>query len=225
MLKTLNSLLNTSISYYDVEADQLNQKIGYIDRETEEFIKIKDVIEQFEILYAKKNEIHDRIQKIKRDYSARENSIHLRCNAALRVIESSLIDLLKHDIDRENEFSSPDAIELDFKNDIIFVNGKANFSASSLAILRSCFYLSMLIASIKDKSFRYPRFMLLDSIEDKGMEPLRYHNLQKIIAEFSSQSEISHQIILSTSDIAPELKEFDGIIGSCYTKSNRTLSF
>jgi hypothetical protein len=73
---------------------------------------------------------------------------------------------------------------------------------------------------------RYPRLAIFDNVEDKGMEPPRSHNFQRIVRELSAATEVEHQIILFTSMIAPEIEgEPALLIGPYYTHESKTLRF
>ena len=102
---------------------------------------------------------------------------------------------------------NPRNIQLDFGGNRISVDGHTYFSASSRAILRSSFFLGFFAAATKDLQFRHPRFVMLDTIEDKGMEVARSHNFQRQILRVSSESKVEHQIIYATAMIAPDLDD------------------
>jgi hypothetical protein len=89
--------------------------------------------------------------------------------------------------------------------------------------LKSSFFLGFLAAATKEPFFRHPRFCMIDTIEDKGMEPIRSHNFQKQIVRVSEQSNVEHQIIFATSMIAPEFNNARYTIGRFSTHDDRTL--
>ena len=55
------------------------------------------------------------------------------------------------------------------------------------------------------------------------MEPERSHNFQRTIVETSAHSDIEHQIILTTSMIAPDLDVAEYVIGDPLAHDNRAL--
>ena len=65
---------------------------------------------------------------------------------------------------------------------------------------------------------------MLDTIEDKGMEPIRSHNFQRQVVRVSEESSVEHQIIFATSMIAPEFDNPRYTIGKLSTHENRTLN-
>ena len=74
-----------------------------------------------------------------------------------------------------------------------------------------------------DADFYHPRFLLMDNIEDKGMEQKRSHNFQDIIVNASKSAKYDHQIIFTTSMFNPELEDEEYVIGPYYTHDMRTL--
>ena len=65
---------------------------------------------------------------------------------------------------------------------------------------------------------------MIDTVEDKGMEPMRSHNFQKEIVRISEQSIVDHQMIYATSMIAPQLDAPQFTVGKASTHESRTLN-
>ena len=89
--------------------------------------------------------------------------------------------------------------------------------------LKNAFRLALLQASCLDRTFLYPRFLLMDNIEDKGMQEERSHIFQHEIIKVSNQIEIPHQIIFTTSMIAPDLNNSRYCVGEFYQEENKSL--
>jgi hypothetical protein len=100
-----------------------------------------------------------------------------------------------------------------FSEDRISVAGKTGYSASSLTVIRNAFHLALLWASTLDREFKYPRFLLIDNIEDKGMTAERSRNFQRQIVEISSDLPTEHQIIFTTSMVDPKLDYSELVVG------------
>jgi hypothetical protein len=132
--------------------------------------------------------------------------------------------LLRNDLRRQNSFEDPQNIQFDFSFNSITADGHTYFSATSRLILKSSFLLRLFAAATKDSSFRHPRFVMIDTIEDKGMEPERSHNFQNEILRVSKEAESEHQIIYPTAMISPALDDEDFIIGRCSTRDEPTLA-
>jgi hypothetical protein len=81
-----------------------------------------------------------------------------------------------------------------------------------------------LAAATKDSIFRHPRFVIIDTIEDKGMEPERSHNFQNQILRVSREAKVDHQIIYATAMISPDLDSEEFTIGKFSTRDDRTLA-
>ena len=70
---------------------------------------------------------------------------------------------------------------------------------------------------------RFPRLLILDGIEDGGIELPRAHRLQEIIAEECATYKVDYQLIMATSQIAPSLNIIDYVAGRQYTEDERAL--
>ena len=71
---------------------------------------------------------------------------------------------------------------------------------------------------------RLPRFVVLDGIEDGGIELPRAHKLQEIIAAECATYKVDFQRIMATSQIAPSLNSDDYVVGRQHTEEERTLA-
>jgi len=94
-----------------------------------------------------------------------------------------------------------------------------------MVVLKNSFMLSLLKTALENNKFRHPRFLMMDTVEDKGIEQERSHNFQMIMREISLNAKVEHQLIYATSMIAPELEGSDLVVGRYYTHDDRTLSF
>ena len=148
-----------------------------------------------------------------------------RVNVAMAQVSKITREILKKDLKRQDEFENPSLISVDFADDAIQVDGKMNFAESSNVVLKNAVILALLGAAATDKLFYHPRFILMDNVEDKGMEQRRSHNFQKIITEISKEVPLAHQIIFTTSMPAPDLNIDDLAVGPYYTEHYRTLNF
>jgi len=66
--------------------------------------------------------------------------------------------------------------------------------------------------------------MLFDNVEDKGMVQERSWNFQRLIARVSSELTTPHQIIFTTSKIAPDLEKSQFVVGRKYTRASPSLN-
>ena len=66
--------------------------------------------------------------------------------------------------------------------------------------------------------------MFSDNMEDKGMEPDRAANFQRLVVKrLKDLGNTEYQLIFATSMIAPELDREEYIIGDNYTRENKGL--
>lgn len=200
-----------------------NQRIGQIDQELEHLTRMLGVAEEVQSLSARKLELQGYIQGLKDRKEALVRHAQKRRNIALNSISDWARLLLRSDLDRQPEFRDPQLVSLNFRDDAIFVDDQMNFAESSNVYLKNSVIFSMFMAAGNDVKFNHPRFMLIDNIEDKGMEPERSHLFQRLIVEHSTELSIRHQIIFTTSMMNPELELDDYVIGPHYTHEKRTL--
>jgi len=96
-------------------------------------------------------------------------------------------------------------------------------SESSAVVLRHIFHLALLTASVRKPFMRVPRFIMLDGIDDGGMEEERSHRLQQIIVDECTAYEFESQVIFATSDINSALEESNLVVGRFFTPEARSL--
>lgn len=148
----------------------------------------------------------------------------MRLSRAYDSIANEIRWLVHNDLRRQDSFENAREIQFDFGANHISVDGQRYFSASSRVILKSSFFVGFLAAAAKNETFRHPRFCIIDTIEDKGMEPLRSHNFQRLILQVSDQLRAEHQVIFATAMIAPDLDNERFTIGKFSTRDSPTLA-
>lgn len=140
-------------------------------------------------------------------------------------IELKAKELLKLDGGYEAAFTDPDEVTFDFAKDKMYVNGRSKFSASSMVVMKNSIRFSIFAHAADDKHARFPNLLLMDNIEDKGMQKERSQNFQKQMVEVSKNIASSFQLIFTTSMIADELEGTDLCVGPFYEKGMHTLHF
>lgn len=212
-----------SISPRESFLAEQNRRWGEIKREREYLSNLTDTVSKLQETSQKKAEVQDKIDSLKNRQGKLENQEDKRRRFALTNISSTAKALLKADLERQPEFRNPESVALKFRDDAIVVDGKINFAESSNVILKNTAILSLFSAACRDAKFNHPRFLLLDNVEDKGMEMERSFNFQKLIVAHSKQAVFTHQIIFTTSMINPELEIDEYVVGPHYTHEKRTL--
>jgi len=219
----LNSLVQSASSESELQVEEFSRQIGYIDRSIENAHEKARLLALINGIIDQKAQVNDNISRLKDEIDSLKEELKNRKQKAYLEISELTRKILTKDLDRENEFQHADVVSFDFGDDNISVDGKRQFSASSMVYLKNSFHLAFLLASTNNSFFNYPRLAIFDNIEDKGMEQERSHNFQRIILGLSKETKAQHQIIFATSMIAPELKNSSLVVGNYYTHSKKSL--
>jgi len=202
---------------------EIYKTIGRLDEEIKRayedkklIVVINELQERRDQLQTEKNRLDDLIDL----YETRDEKLKVNVSNSISEITQ---ELLQEDLPLQKEFISPESVEFSFTDNSVYVNGSKNFSESSAVVLRHIFHLALLSASMEHQSMRLPRFMMLDGIDDGGMEKDRSHNLQEIIINECSRYEYDYQLIFATSEINPKFSESEFVVGEYYSPSNYSL--
>lgn len=200
------------------------QRIGHIDAEINYLSKHLSLAEEIDLLQSDLREKEAALLKIQGTEGALQRDAAKRRGTGLSEVSSIGIEILKSDLKRQPEFENPRKLELSFKNDSIALDGKVNFAESSNVFLKNTAIFSLFLAAGADPLFCHPRFLLLDNIEDKGMEMIRSQLFQRLIVERATEVMVPYQVIFTTSMMNPDLELQEYVIGPAYTEKNRTLN-
>lgn len=217
------SLVRHHVSDADVQIDRLTARLGYTERELVELDRQRRLAEQLQALSEEKARLNAEITSLRERITAWTDAKERRQGAAYRIIQERTAHILSLDLQSEAEFNKDSEVYFNFAEDRISVAGKIGYSASSLTVIRNAFHLALLWASTIDREFKYPRFLLIDNIEDKGMTAERSRNFQRRIVSISDDIPVEHQIIFTTSMVDPELDKSDLTVGDHYTFENKSL--
>lgn len=220
--KLLNRLPSTELR---AQARTLYGRAGYLERQIEDLGQKAAVIERIDALSRARAALNADISSLKEEIEASERRQSEQLRIAYSLISSNTVDLLRNDLLRQDTFAKAESISFSFGDDRLAVNGESFFSASSMVYLRNAFFAAFLKSALESASFKHPRFLILDTIEDKGMEPERSHHFQRLLADMSASTAVDHQLIYATAMIAPELERSDLVVDRFYTHDDRTLSF
>jgi AAA domain len=202
----------------------LHRRSGYLDRQVEDLDKNARLVEAVRELSGRREELEANISRLKSNNQALRVQQQNRLSIAYTSISSEIKRLLHNDLRRQDIFEDPESVNFTFSENKISVNGESYFSASSRAILKSSFYLGFLSAATKNEFFRHPRFCMIDTLENMGVEPIRSHNFQHQILRVSQDSLVEHQIIFATAMIAPALEEEAYTVGPFSTNVDMTIA-
>jgi hypothetical protein len=200
------------------------QRIGHIEAEISYLSKSLSLAEELDILKSDLGEKEAILLKAQDTEKALQRSAAKRRNLALSEVSTIGVEILKSDFKRQPEFENPSKLDLNFRNDSIALDGKVNFAESSNVFLKNTAIFSLFLAAGADPLFCHPRFLLLDNIEDKGMEMIRSQLFQQLLVERATELIVPYQVIFTTSMMNPNLELQEYVIGPAYTESNRTLN-
>ncbi len=219
----LNTLLINakSVNQEEIEKEILNK--GKLLATIDFLTKYSKMFMYFQSLMEENEKIKIEITKLDNSIKGKVELQRKKQYIAKREIENFAKQILKEDT--ENEFNIPEKIEYSAEFNNYKFNGRLNYSASSNVILKNSIRFALFFASCTEVAnfMRFPRFILCDNIEDKGMQEIRSQNFQKVIVEMSKSIKVDFQIIFSTSMINPELDKREYTIGEFYDKDNKAL--
>jgi DNA repair exonuclease SbcCD ATPase subunit len=201
----------------------LTREAGYKNRQLEEVITKRSIVEELRQLGESREGLEAEIFSLRSTIERERRQNIERKSLSRQKIEELALGFLHDDLDRQSTFKNATKVDFDFEGDRLSVDGESFFSASSMVYLRNSFLAAFHFASASDPKFGHPRFLLMDTIEDKGMEQERSKHFQRLLADRATEMNSDHQIIIATSMIAEELNTPDFVIGQHYTHENRTL--
>lgn len=221
--RDLNEALSVIKTSRNQEFDDILIKKGELKSKEEFLIKQLKALEQIDVLRKELAKLNSRIKTLRSRIWSKEEEQKKRLQSAFQLIQEKTLTLLASDLGRQPEFQISKKVELDFEKNTFSLDGKNNFSESSNVYLKNSVRFAIFFASLEKAFFRFPRFILCDNIEDKGMEPERSKSFQEKLVKMSQNSDTRHQIIITTSMISEELNNTDICVGEFYTKENKTL--
>lgn len=203
---------------------QLYEESGRLQQEMTELEKQSELIERIDAISQEKHAISAQISElddINERLLAAEGD---RLASGVTAVSEEVMWFLHRDLPRQDTFQDATSVSFSFERDRISVNGVQYFSASSKVYLKNSFLTGFLFSSTKRSAFRHLRCLILDTIEDKGMELERSQNFQRLLVEKSAFTDIRHQIIFATAMIDPLLDNENYVIGTKSTHLHRTLA-
>lgn len=222
-----DELLDRSRHYLtepDARIEVLTRSVGYFDRELIDLDRDRRLAAEVVDLAAQKEHLNNELSELRRNIAAWIDAKEQRQSSIYNLISRITAEILAGDIPSDIEPVQPDGVRFNFRDNEIFVNDKRGYSASSRTVIKNAFHLGMLFASCVDVRMKYPKFLLIDNIEDKGMTPARSHQFQRLILDMSKNTEVEHQIIFTTSMPDPVLEGSPHTVGPQYTAARKSLN-
>jgi hypothetical protein len=209
----------------DDNLDAMLEKKGFLESQLQALHEQARALAVLQDQKSQKARLTSELQSLGISIKTRRRRQEARLTQGRDRIQKYALALLKRDLPREPYFAVAQSVTLNFAKDTFAVDGRNQFSASSMTYLKNAVHFSILFSSLDLEFFRYPRFLLCDNIEDKGMEEIRSQNFQRTVVEMSNEFDVEHQIIFTTSMIAPELDNSEFCVGPAYSLERHTLQF
>ncbi len=212
-----------SNSAMESQISEISNRIGFLESKHQNLKERLEFFANIEALVKEKQQLIVKTSEVKDALAAKKEKTKNRLLDVCSQLETTTMNIVKMDLGFEKDFENPEEFEFSFPRDKMWLNGKSKFSASSMVLLKNSFRLATLVESTKDINYRFPRFLLIDNIEDKGMMPSRSHNFQNIMVEMCEELENPYQLIYTTSMISPKLEGGNYCRGIFYKKGTHTL--
>ncbi len=202
---------------------ELQRKLGYIDRMIEDFDQKSKMAGVISALSQRKTELQLRITSLDEENLGLRRAQQDRLNRAYLLISEEVKHLLHNDLRRQDSFENAKGLSFSFEKNRLTVDGESYFSASSRAILKSSFFAGFAAAASEEEFFRHPRFCMIDTLENMGVEEVRSQNFQRLLVNRSAKLKARHQIIYATAMIDPELNNASYTVGRYSTRDEPTI--
>lgn len=209
----------------DIEAalETATREAGALDQEIKTLYENQRLASVISDLQNKRRALAQEIDELSATIKILEDAQDKRKQDVALEIATTLGRLLRKDLHRQAEFKTAGNVHFSFTENRVAVDGSDRFSESSTVVLRHLFHVALLSASTKISAMRFPRFLILDGIEDGGMELPRSHLLQRIILEECKTYKVEYQLIMATSQITHELNNETYVVGREFTEDDRAI--
>ncbi len=215
--------INTYSDDYELILTKLASEKGFIESQIQSLKDKLELAAEIDAKIAEKVKLQGIITTLQDKLDRAESSQVIRKRKVLYDISSTVVKILANDTGTEDSFNSAGKFEVDFAQNIMLLDDRANFSASSNVLLKNSFHLATLLVACQDSQFRIPCFSMLDNIEDKGMTEDRSKNFQSTILKLCSELKTDYQILMTTSMVDESLDNNIYGVGPYYNKGDHTL--
>lgn len=210
-------------SEVEVALEETARQLGVLDEEIRQAYERQKLMAVIADLQNRRDELTSELVRLEERIEALGQKQESRKTEVARLVEETMTRLLKSDLPLQPEFVDARTSKFDFVDNAVYVNDSRHFSESSAVVLRHIFHLALLTASTQKPYMRVPRFMMLDGIDDGGMEKERSHKLQEIIVNECATYDVDYQLIFATSEINPDYEGSDLVVGRAFSPQHRSL--
>ncbi|KIP16006.1 AAA domain protein [Burkholderia sp. MSHR3999] len=200
------------------------RRIGALEQEIKGLYENQRLAETIRQLQVRRESIGIRLSELDSKIESLIFTQEVRKQRVQHEVAATLGRLLREDLNRQAEFARAENIQFSFTDNVVSVEGSTQFSESSTVVLRHLFHLALLSASTRMPEMRFPRFLILDGIEDGGMELERSYRLQEIIVNECNRFECDYQVIFATSQISPALENDAYVVARQFSENSRSLA-
>ncbi|OAN96833.1 hypothetical protein A8B75_04305 [Sphingomonadales bacterium EhC05] len=206
------------------QAKNLNEQVGYLKRELEDVDEKANLIGKLDELSKRQDQIKSDVSEIEDKNERLKAAESEQIQKAHSAIADETLTFLHDDLQRQDSFENAKVVQFSFRENNMAIDGENYFSASSKVYLKNSLLSGFLFAAANNSKFRHPRLLILDTLEDKGMEPARSQNFQRLLVKQSLLASANHQVIFATAMIDPELNTPEYVVGEYSTHDKRTLA-
>lgn len=216
--------VSTANSHREKELFALYTKTGELEQKISDLARTEELRKAITTLSRNRQELQNKVNELKSSIEIKESLARTRPQEVHDTISKCVISFLKSDSGSEKEFEEASEIEYDFAASRVSVNKKTYFSESSISYLNNAFHLALLKLSLEKEYARFPRLLILDGIENFGLEDQRSQTLQMNIKNYFDKEKVEYQIIVATKTIHPELNNPEVRVGEHFTKESKSLN-
>jgi hypothetical protein len=220
--------INKTRSSNENKFDKLLEQKGRLTADIEFLDKQLLLIYSYEEYKIQMFALKNAVERLSHEVNRLQESQKVKATSAYSRIQVYALQLLKGDGEYEDKFIDGRQVTIDFWRNSFYLDNRNRFSASSMVLLKNCVRFAIFFASLELDYFRYPKFILCDNVEDKGMVEQRSKNFQRNVVNIANSIQFrdkEFQIIMTTSMVADDLNIPDFTIGKFYDKNNKSLNF
>ena len=225
MQRHYDDAVNYVRSSYEEHIDKLLQTKGFDEGMIGQFNTLLEYAERYERFHLFLEELQTREKKLQAYIDAADEKIRTDREVIDESVSRNGVFLLHHDQDRQDEFMQAKRFVIDYARNMTYITDRySKLSASSSFYLKMVARFALFFTSLQVDSMKYPRLLLSDNMEDKGLEPERGINFQKtIVGRLQDVNEQKYQVIFATSFVVEELNRPEYTVGEFYTRENKSL--
>ena len=223
--KHYDEVVNFVRSSYEERIDEMLQKKGFNEGMIGQFETLLEYAERYERYQYQLEEQLTNEKELKAYIEAADEKIRADRKVIDECVSRNGVYLLHHDQDRQTEFMKAQKFVIAYNQNMAYITDRySKLSASSSFYLKMVARFALFFTSLQVDSMKYPRLLLSDNMEDKGMEPERGVNFQKtVVNRLQDANEQLYQVIFATSYIVDELDKPEYTVGEYYTSEKKSL--